>query len=79
MCSELFVDLLFIKVSANMQYNTFYPIEFKKTATPSINVAKNFLVLKKFDKIIGPGAVICLREDAIPLSQEVVAIPIGWL
>ncbi|OFW81025.1 MAG: ATPase [Alphaproteobacteria bacterium RIFCSPLOWO2_01_FULL_40_26] len=59
--------------------NTLYPIEFKKTATPSPNLVANFSSLKKFNKKIGHGMVICFVEEAIPLSREVTAIPIGWL
>ena len=59
--------------------NTLYPIEFKKTATPSQNAAKNFAVLKKLGQKVGHGAVICLRETDVPLSPEVDAIPVGYL
>ncbi len=56
-----------------------YPIEFKKSASPSINAAKNFQALEKLEKNIGPGAVICLKERDVPLSSKVVAIPISYL
>ena len=56
-----------------------YPIEFKKTATPSMLAAKNFSVLEKLGKKVGHGAIICLREDDIPLSREVDAIPVGYI
>ncbi len=57
---------------------TLYPIEIKKTATPSLNATRHFAVLKKQTKV-GPGAVVCLRETDIPLSREVTAIPVGYL
>ena len=56
-----------------------YPVEFKKTATPSMSAAKHFSVLERLGKPIGHGAVICLREDAIPLSRDVDAIPVGYI
>ncbi|OFW80366.1 MAG: ATPase [Alphaproteobacteria bacterium RIFCSPLOWO2_01_FULL_40_26] len=56
-----------------------YPIEFKKTATPSITATKSFSTLKKLGKKIGNGAVICLRETDIALSREVMAIPVSYL
>ncbi|MDL2263619.1 ATP-binding protein [Synergistaceae bacterium OttesenSCG-928-I11] len=56
-----------------------YPIEIKKTATPSLNATKHFAVLKHLKKTIGPGAVVCLRETDVPLSREVAAIPVGYL
>lgn len=61
------------------QNNMLYPVEFKKTATPGRNASKHFPVLEKLGKPIGHGAVICLRESSIPLSQQVDAIPIGLL
>lgn len=59
--------------------DTLYPVEFKKTASPSKNASKQFNVLEKLGRPIGPGGVLCLVEQAIPLSQEVTAIPIGYL
>ncbi|MBM3579529.1 MAG: ATP-binding protein [Alphaproteobacteria bacterium] len=59
--------------------DTLYPIEFKKTATPSLNASKNFSVLKKFNKKIGHGVVICFVEKDIALSRDVVAIPVGYV
>ncbi|MCY4427218.1 MAG: ATP-binding protein [Halieaceae bacterium] len=59
--------------------NTLYPVEFKKTASPSRSASKNFKVLNRLAKTIGPGAVICLKESAAPLSEEVTAIPAGYL
>jgi predicted AAA+ superfamily ATPase len=59
--------------------DTLYPVEFKKTASPSQNVARQFTPLDKLGKTIGPGAVICFVERDIPLSQTVTAIPAGYL
>jgi hypothetical protein len=65
------------------QNNTLYPIEFKKTATPSQTASKHFIsletMLEKIDKKMGHGAVICLRETDTPLSRTVDAIPVGYL
>lgn len=58
---------------------TLYPIEIKKTATPSHDATKHFAVLDKLKTNIGPGAVICLRETDIPLSRTVTAIPVSYL
>ena len=57
----------------------FYPIEFKKTSIPSKNTIKSLSLLKKLEKKIGPGAVICFVENDIPLSKTVKAIPISYL
>jgi len=54
-----------------------YPIEVKKTATPTLKDAKNFAILKKLNKPIGDGAVICLRSEYLPLSEDIIAVP-AW-
>ena len=56
-----------------------YPVEFKKTGTPSRTASKHFHLLGKLEKKVGHGAVICFVERDIPLSREVTAIPIGYL
>lgn len=56
-----------------------YPIEFKKSASPSINAARNFLSLGKLGCIVGQGAVVCLKLKDILLSRTVAAIPVGYL
>lgn len=59
--------------------DTLYPVEFKKTATPSKTASKHFHVLEKLGKKVGHGAVICFVEKAIPISRDVTAIPVGYL
>lgn len=59
--------------------DTLYPVEFKKTASPSKTASKQFSVLQTLGKKVGHGGVICLRESDVPLSAEVDAIPIGYL
>ena len=59
--------------------DTLYPVEIKKTASPSQNARNQFAVLDKLGKTIGQGAVLCLVERDIPLSQSVTAIPVGYL
>mgnify|MGYP002784871219 CR=1 FL=1 len=59
--------------------DTIYPVEFKKTATPSLTASKHFKALEKFGKKIGHGMVICFVEKPVMLSREVTAIPVGIL
>ncbi len=59
--------------------DSFYPVEFKKTATPSQTASKNFYLLEKLGKKVGHGAVLCFVEKDIPLSREVTAVPVGYL
>jgi hypothetical protein len=60
------------------QNGQLYPVEFKKSASPSLN-SINFSSLEKLDCSIGPGAVICLKINDVPLSRKVTAIPVGYL
>lgn len=57
----------------------FYPVEFKKTASPSRTASKHFHLLEKLGKAVGHGAVLCFVEKDIPLSRDVTAIPVGYL
>lgn len=59
--------------------DSLHPIEIKKTASPSQNARRPFSVLEKLGKTIGPGAVICFVERDVPLSQQVAAMPVGYL
>lgn len=59
--------------------DTLYPVEIKKTASPSQNTRHQFAALDKLGKTIGQGAVLCFVERDIPLSQSVTAVPVGYL
>ncbi|GHV54530.1 ATPase [Synergistales bacterium] len=58
------------------QDGALYPIEIKKTANPGLNDCKSFCSLPKLQKKVGLGAIICLQPERIPLSREVVSIPV---
>jgi predicted AAA+ superfamily ATPase len=55
---------------------TLYPIEIKKTASPGQSDYKSFRELEKLKKNVGLGAVLCLKAERMPLSREVVSIPV---
>ncbi|MCL2007258.1 MAG: ATP-binding protein [Treponema sp.] len=55
---------------------TLYPIEIKKSANPGSNDYRSFKELEKLKKKIGLGAIICLKKERMPLSREVVSIPV---
>ncbi len=59
--------------------DTLYPVEIKKTASPSLTASKHFAVLEKLGKKIGHGAVLCFVREDVALSKQVTAIPIGYL
>ncbi len=56
-----------------------YPVEVKKTASPGSDDLRGFRALGKTGVEVGPGAVLCLCRDRVPLSREVQAVPIGIL
>jgi predicted AAA+ superfamily ATPase len=58
------------------QNGTLYPIDVKKTATPSRADAKNFEALRRLKKPLGVGAVVCLRQTVAPLAENLVAVPV---
>ena len=59
--------------------DSLYPVEFKKTATPSVTASKHFHLLGKLGKKVGRGAVLCFVERDVALSENVTAIPVGYL
>jgi predicted AAA+ superfamily ATPase len=59
--------------------DTIYPIEFKKTATPSTQASRAFACAGHLGKTVGPGAVLCLTPRDVPLTASVTAIPMGYL
>ena len=57
--------------------NTLYPFEIKKTASPNINMIKNFKLLEHTKKDIGPGGIICLYDNLMHLDKTNYIIPIS--
>lgn len=55
-----------------------YPVEIKKTASPSPRDAGHFGALARLGQAVGAGTVICLTERAVPLSAMARAVP-AWL
>ena len=58
---------------------TAYPVEFKKTASPDRGAAAHFGLLEKTGLQVGPGAVVALARQAMPLTATDWSIPAGWL
>jgi uncharacterized protein len=67
------IDLLII------EDGTIYPLEFKKTASPNKEDVRHFQILKKLNMPIGPGGVICLAEQSLPLTPSAQSIPVAAL
>ena len=67
------VDLLIIRDGI------LYPLEFKKSASPGKKEARNFQSMEKLRMPLGPGGVISLAEQFLPLTSTVHAIPVAAL
>jgi len=67
------IDLLIV------QDRVIYPLEFKRTASPTPADVRHFLALEKLKTPVGPGGVICLIEQSLPLSASATAIPVWAL
>jgi predicted AAA+ superfamily ATPase len=53
-----------------------YPLEIKKTASPSRDDVRNFAELEKQGMAIGPGGVVCLAAQSLPLTATAYSIPV---
>ena len=65
------IDLLLI------QDGIAYPLEIKKTASPSRDDVRHFGALDRLGLPVGPGGVICLAEQSLPLTATAQSIP-AW-
>jgi len=61
-----------------VQDGTVYPLELKKTAAPDPEDARHFQALERLGLPVGPGGVICLAEQPLPLTASVQSIP-AWV
>lgn len=67
------IDLLILKDGV------IHPVEIKKTASPSKRMVRHFSVLKNLGVKTGEGGLICLADRSIPLTENVLSIPVGML
>ncbi len=65
------IDLLIV------QDNLLYPLEIKKTASPRRDDIRHFSVLKGL--YTGPGGIICLCSQPLPITDSLQSIPISVL
>ncbi len=61
------------------QDGTLYPLECKKTAAPDRNTVRHFGALEKLGLPIGPGGVICLAREMLPMTAAFHSIPLAAL
>ena len=67
------IDLLIYKDG------TLYPVEIKKTGAPTRDAVRHFKTLNTLKKKTGPGALICLGKDSLPISENIQAVPAAWV
>ncbi len=67
------IDLLIVRDG------TVYPLEIKKTATPSPRDVRHFEVIDRLGIPSGSGGLICLTGQWLPLTATVAAIPVALL
>lgn len=67
------IDLLIVR------NGTIYPLEVKKTASPSKDDVRNFQALKRLKMPVGSGGVICLEKQALPLTEMAWSIPVALI
>ncbi|MHB1000033.1 MAG: ATP-binding protein [Armatimonadota bacterium] len=65
------IDLLIIRDG------TVYPLEIKKTASPSVSDVRSFNLLEKLGMPVGIGGVICLCRESLPITESTKSIPVG--
>jgi predicted AAA+ superfamily ATPase len=65
------IDLLIV------QDGTAYPLEFKKSASPGKDDIRHFQALNKLKIPVGPGGLICMTEQYLPLTPAVQTIPVA--
>lgn len=60
--------------------NVLYPVEIKKSAQPSIEMAKNFCVLSKIlGASVGVGCILCQCDKNFFLSDKVISLPLEFI
>jgi len=64
------IDLLIVRDG------TVYPLEIKKTASPTTADVRSFTTLERWGQPVGPGGVICLAQQSLPITGSAVSIPI---
>jgi predicted AAA+ superfamily ATPase len=67
------IDLLIVRDAV------IHPLEIKKTASPSREDVRHFQSLGRLRLPVGPGGVVCLAQDALPLTAAAHSIPIAAL
>jgi len=62
-----------------VQNDVVHPLEFKKTAAPSRDDLRHFQTLDRLKLPVGPGGVISLAQETLPLTATAYSIPVAAL
>ena len=54
-------------------------VEIKKSASPSGDALRDMAALERLGVACGPGAVVCMVSQMLPLGCGVRAVPVGCL
>lgn len=65
------IDAVFV------QDQILFPVEVKHNATPKREWIQAFSALEQVGKPVGEGAVVCLCNTPLPLTEKVMALPAG--
>ena len=52
-----------------------HPVEIKLSSNPDKKATKNFALLKNSDFEVDTGAVICMSDAVIPISENTLIVP----
>lgn len=55
--------------------NRLHPLEIKKSASPTSREVKKYAVLDKASLERGPGGIICMCEEVLPIDELNCFIP----
>lgn len=62
------------------QNGTVYPIEIKKTGTPSKTDAKNFFITNRLKNVqVAQGIIVCNAPSVVSVTSDAIAVPIEFL
>ena len=67
------IDLLLV------QDRVIHPVEVKRSASPRAEWVRPFAALGRLPGQIGPGAVMCLVPEIVPLDAGNSAVPVSWI
>jgi predicted AAA+ superfamily ATPase len=56
-----------------------YPIEIKKSANPGRDSVRPFKALESLKLPVGPGCVVSLVSQRLPITESVQAVPVGMI